>query len=66
MKVMFAEDGAPMAVVRESGKDAAYVLPEDLVGWVSMLVSNEGLADLVLPCDVRFQVVNGRCCADML
>ena len=66
VKVMFAEDGAPMAVVRESGKDTAYVLPDDLVGWVSMLVSNEGLADLVLPCDVRFQVVNGRCCADML
>lgn len=66
VKVMFAEDGAPMAVVRESGKDTAYVLPDDLVGWVSMLVSNEGLADLVLPCDVRLQIVNGRCCADIL
>lgn len=66
VKVMLAEDGAPMVVVRESGKDTVYVLPDGLVGWVSMLVSNEGLADLVLPCDVRFQVVNGRCCADML
>lgn len=66
VKVMLAEDGAPMVVVRESGKDTVYVLPDGLVGWVSMLVSNEGLADLVLPCDVRFQVVNGRCCAAML
>lgn len=66
VKVMLAEDGVPMAVVRESGKDTVYVLPDGLVGWVSMLASNEGLADLVLPCDVRFQVVNGRCCADML
>ena len=66
VKVVFAEDGAPMAAVRESGKDTVYVLPDGLVGWVSILVSNEGLADLVFPCDVRFQVVNGRCCADIL
>lgn len=35
-----------------------------------MLVSNEGLADLVLSCDVRFQVVNGcvvpTCCSERL
>lgn len=31
-----------------------------------LLTASAGLANLVLSCDVRFRVVNGCCCADML
>lgn len=30
-----------------------------------LITASAGLANLVLPCGVRFQVVNGCCCADM-
>lgn len=66
VKVVLAEDGAPMVVVRESGKDAIYVLPDELAEWASLFVHDEDLAELLFPSDVQFQIVNGRHCADIL
>ena len=66
VKVMLAEDGAPLVVVRESGKDAIYVLPDELAGWASLFAHDEDLAELLFPSDVQFQIVNGCHCADIL
>ena len=65
VKVMLAEDGAPMVVVHESNEDAIYVLPDGLAGWASLIVHNEDMVEL-FPCDVQFQIANGRHCADIL
>lgn len=64
VKVMLAEDGAPMIVVRESD-DMAFILPDELVGWVELLL-DMGAVHQLFPCDVRFQIVNGVCRADIL
>lgn len=64
IKVMLAEDGAPMIVVRESD-DVAYILPDELIGWVELLLDT-GADNWLFPCDVRFQIVGGICRAEML
>lgn len=64
VKVMFGEDGAPMIVVRQPN-DAAYILPDELAGWVKLLLDT-GAVHLLFPCDVRFQIVDGICRADIL
>lgn len=66
VKVILAEDGAPMVVVHESGKDAIYMLPDGLAEWASLFVHDEDLAELLFPSDVQFQIVDGRHCADIL
>lgn len=64
VKVMLAEDGAPMVVVRESD-DTTYILPDELVGWVELLLET-GAVHQLFPSDVRFQIVGGICRADIL
>lgn len=64
VKVMLAEDGAPMVVVREPD-DAAYILPDELFGWVELLLDT-GAVHQLFPCDVQFQIVGGICRADSL
>lgn len=64
VKVMLAEDGAPMVVVRESD-DTTYILPDELVEWVELLLET-GAVHQLFPCDVRFQIVGGICRADIL
>lgn len=64
IKVMLAEDGAPMVVVRESD-NTAFILPDELVGWVELLL-DMGAVHQLFPRDVRFQIVDGVCRADIL
>lgn len=66
MDVMFGEDGAPMALISENGRENAYVLPADLSGWVSMVLSNVVFKDILFPGKVRFQYFEGRFRADFL
>ena len=65
VKVVLAEDGAPMVVVHESTEDATYVLPDGLAGRASLIVHDEDMAEL-FPCEVKFQIANGRHYADIL
>ena len=58
--------GAPMVVVRESGGDVAYALPDELAGWAAMLLAGGDVMDLLFPGYVQFQIVDGRFCADIL
>lgn len=60
LDVMFGEDGAPMALISENGHENAYVLPADLSGWVSMVLSNVDFKDILFPGKVRFQYFEGR------
>ena len=64
--VALADDGAPMVVVRESGGDVAYALPDELAGWAAMLLAGGDVMDLLFPGYVQFQIVDGRFCADIL
>ena len=64
--VAFADDGAPMVVVRESGEDVAYALPDELAGWAAMLLAGGDATGLLFPGYVQFQIANGHFCADIL
>lgn len=66
MDVMFGEDGAPMALISVNGHENAYILPADLAGWVSMVLSGDDWKNLLFPGNVRFQYSQGRFCADFL
>lgn len=66
MDVNFGEDGAPVALISENGRENAYVLPADLSGWVSMVLSNVVFKDILFPGKVRFQYFEGRFRADFL
>lgn len=66
MDVKFGEDGAPVALISENGRENAYVLPADLSGWVSMVLSNVDFKVILFPGKVRFQYFEGRFRADFL
>lgn len=66
MDVMFGEDDAPMALISENGHESVYILPADLAGWVSMVLSNVVFKDILFPGKVRFQYFEGRFRADFL
>lgn len=65
VSVGFGENGEPVAVVRHDGARVQCILPEGFEGWVRTLVET-GCDAIVLPSDVRFQIVDGRCVADIL
>lgn len=60
LDVMFGEDGAPMALISENGHENAYVLPADLSGWVSTVLSNVDFKVILFPGKVRFQYLGVR------
>ncbi len=59
------ESGAPFASVLEDDAESTYLLPESLAEWAHTLIGT-GFDELLFPADVRFQVCDGRCAADIL
>lgn len=65
ISVGIGEYGEPTAVIQHDGAEVRCILPDDLAEWVCALIETECDA-IVLPSNVRFQIVDGRCAADIL
>ena len=66
LKVMFAKDGAPMALISDNGHETARLLPASLVNWAEDVLSYAALFDSFFPAKVAFQYSEGRFRADFL
>ena len=64
--VMFAEDGAPMAVISDNGHETACLLPASLAKWAKDVLSCAALTDSFFPAKVAFQYYEGQFRADFL
>lgn len=66
LKIMFAEDGAPMALISDNGHEIACLLPANLVNWAEYVLSRATLLDSFFPAKVAFQYSEGRFRAEFL
>lgn len=66
LKVMFAEDGAPMALIAENGHEVAYLLPVDLAKWAEDVLLCAACSDAFFPAKVAFHYYEGRFRAEFI
>lgn len=66
LKVMFAEDDTPMALIAENGHEVAYLLPVDLAKWAEDVLLCAACSDLFFPAKVAFQYSEGRFRAEFI
>ena len=66
LKVMFAEDGAPMALISENEQEVAYILPADLANWAYDVQLCAACTDSYFPAKIAFQYYEGRFRADFI
>lgn len=66
LKVMFAEDGAPMALISENEQEVAYMLPADLANWAYDVQLCAACTDSFFPAKIAFQYYEGRFRADLI